>query len=145
MQLKRTHRNKKARALGRGGKRGKTSGRGTKGQKARAGHRIRPAIRDVIKKLPRRRGVTTNKRGSFFTRVNLEPVTVSLSHLVAFKAGERVTPAVLVERGVIGFRHGALPTVKLVGDAKLPKLSVALCRVSKGARAAIERAGGTIA
>ena len=35
--------------VGRGGKRGKTSGRGTKGQNARAGHRKRPEMRDIIK------------------------------------------------------------------------------------------------
>src|SRR3989338_6673813 len=42
--------------VGRGGKRGTYSGRGIKGQKARAGHRIRPALRDVIKKIPKLRG-----------------------------------------------------------------------------------------
>ncbi len=42
--------------VGRGGKRGKTSGRGTKGQDARAGHRKRPQMRDTIKKLPKLRG-----------------------------------------------------------------------------------------
>ena len=55
-QLKRNISNKKKRVVGRGGKRGKTSGRGTKGQKARAGHRIRPALRDIIKKIPKLRG-----------------------------------------------------------------------------------------
>ena len=42
--------------IGRGGKRGTTAGRGTKGQKARAGHRIRPAERDLILRLPKMRG-----------------------------------------------------------------------------------------
>ncbi len=37
--LKRVHKNKKHQQIGRGGTRGKTSGRGTKGQNARAGHR----------------------------------------------------------------------------------------------------------
>jgi len=46
----------KKRRVGRGGKRGKTSGRGMKGQKSRAGRRIRPAIRDVMKKFPKKRG-----------------------------------------------------------------------------------------
>ncbi|HEY4495498.1 MAG TPA: uL15 family ribosomal protein, partial [Candidatus Paceibacterota bacterium] len=66
MQLHQLQRNKKARKgirVGRGGKRGKTSGRGTKGQKARAGHRIRPEIRDAIKKLPKRRGYRFNPIG----------------------------------------------------------------------------------
>jgi len=42
--------------VGRGGKRGKTAGRGTKGQNARAGRKKRPELRDIIKKLPKRRG-----------------------------------------------------------------------------------------
>ena len=49
-QLKRQHKNKKARQIGRAGQRGKTSGRGTKGQNARAGHKKRPEIRDFIKR-----------------------------------------------------------------------------------------------
>lgn len=43
--------------IGRGGKRGNTSGRGQKGQKSRAGRRIRPAERDLIQRLPKLRGV----------------------------------------------------------------------------------------
>lgn len=42
--------------MGRGGKHAKTSGRGGKGQTARAGNKRRPALRDIIKKLPKRRG-----------------------------------------------------------------------------------------
>ncbi|OIO49751.1 MAG: hypothetical protein AUJ39_00315 [Parcubacteria group bacterium CG1_02_42_13] len=50
------HINKGKKRIGRGGKRGTYSGRGTKGQKARAGHRIRPAERDLIQRLPKLRG-----------------------------------------------------------------------------------------
>lgn len=145
MELKRTHPNKKSTAVGRGGKRGKTSGRGTKGQKARAGHRIRPAIRDIIKKLPRRRGVTTNKRGSFFSRAHLEPTEVRVERLSVFKAGEAVTPATLHEKRIIRKEHGTLPKVKLVGQGDVPKLSVSGVAATKGARASIEKAGGTVA
>ena len=42
--------------VGRGGKHAKTSGRGGKGQTARAGNKRRPALRDIIKKLPKNRG-----------------------------------------------------------------------------------------
>ena len=51
--LKREHPNKKARQVGRGGTRGKTAGRGGKGQTARAGNKRRPQIRDIIKKIPK--------------------------------------------------------------------------------------------
>ena len=54
--LKRTHKNKKDRIVGRGGKHAKTSGRGGKGQTARAGNKRRPEFRDIIKKLPKLRG-----------------------------------------------------------------------------------------
>ena len=54
--LKRTHKNKKDRLVGRGGKHAKTSGRGGKGQTARAGNKRRPELRDVIKRLPKNRG-----------------------------------------------------------------------------------------
>ncbi len=54
--LKRKHKNKKDRIVGRGGKHAKTSGRGGKGQTARAGNKRRPELRDIIKKLPKNRG-----------------------------------------------------------------------------------------
>ncbi len=58
--LKRTHKNKKDRIVGRGGKHAKTSGRGGKGQTARAGNKRRPELRDIIKKLPKLRGYQFN-------------------------------------------------------------------------------------
>lgn len=54
--LKRQFKNKKDRLVGRGGKHAKTSGRGGKGQTARAGNKRRPELRDIIKKLPKNRG-----------------------------------------------------------------------------------------
>ncbi|MDP2789016.1 MAG: hypothetical protein Q8O46_03125 [bacterium] len=54
--LKRLHKNKKDRIVGRGGKHAKTAGRGGKGQTARAGNKRRPELRDIIKKLPKNRG-----------------------------------------------------------------------------------------
>ena len=47
---------KRSRQVGRGGTRGKTSGRGTKGQNARAGRKKRPEMRDIIKRIPNLRG-----------------------------------------------------------------------------------------
>lgn len=54
--LKRKTPNYKSQQVGRGGTRGKTSGRGTKGQNARAGHKNRPELRDTIKRVPKLRG-----------------------------------------------------------------------------------------
>ncbi len=58
--LKRKHKNKKDRIVGRGGKHAKTAGRGGKGQTARAGNKRRPELRDIIKKLPKQRGYQFN-------------------------------------------------------------------------------------
>lgn len=55
-EVKRKTANRDGKYVGRGGKRGKTSGKGTKGQNSRAGRKFRPQIRDVIKKIPKARG-----------------------------------------------------------------------------------------
>ncbi|HEU0085582.1 MAG TPA: hypothetical protein VFQ59_01335 [Candidatus Paceibacterota bacterium] len=59
-ELKRKNKNKKDRIVGRGGKHAKTSGRGGKGQTARAGNKRRPELRDIIKRLPKKRGYKFN-------------------------------------------------------------------------------------
>ena len=64
--LKRQHKNKKDRIVGRGGKHAKTSGRGGKGQTARAGNKRRPELRDIIKKLPKNRGYQFKSIQKFF-------------------------------------------------------------------------------
>lgn len=48
--------------VGRGGKRGTTSGKGQKGQKSRSGRRIRPAERDLIIRIPKLRGFAQEAR-----------------------------------------------------------------------------------
>jgi ribosomal protein L15 len=69
--LKRLHKNKKDRLVGRGGKHAKTSGRGGKGQTARAGNKRRPELRDIIKKLPKNRGYSfKSKKKPFFLRAD---------------------------------------------------------------------------
>ena len=131
------------RRVGRGGKRGKTSGRGTKGQNARAGRKKRPEWRDIIKKLPKRRGFGKN-RGRTVDNTREDAVTISLSRLeTAFDAGAEVSTKTLQERGVIHARSKA--PVKIVGEGTLTKkLTVKGIPASKSARAAIEKAGGTI-
>ncbi len=130
--------------VGRGGKRGKTSGRGGKGQTARAGHHIRPEVRDFIKKLPKRRGHGVNR--SRTVRTNRIAVTaVNLAALEAhFIAGESVTPATLLAKGVVRRAKGRAPLVKILGVGEVTKaLTVKGCTLSSVAKAAIEKAGGT--
>ena len=55
-ELQPNYYNKDAKRIARGGKRGRTSGRGQKGQKSRSGRKIRPAIRDFVQRLPKLRG-----------------------------------------------------------------------------------------
>lgn len=138
-ELKRKNENYKRRSIGRGGKRGKTSGRGTKGQNARAGRKKRPEIRDFIKRMPKLRGYAFK---SFAPRA----VPVSLSMLEkAFKSGDRVEPKTLVEKGLVEKIDGNFPRVKiLVGGEITKKLIVSDCEVSKGAKAALEKAGGAV-
>ncbi len=131
-----------AKRVGRGGKRGKTSGRGTKGQKARAGHRMRPEMRDIIKKIPKRRGFGKN-RGRTVNDGRLDTTAVSLLSLVlAFTDGEEVTPAALRAKGLV--RRGK--SIKILGSGKLDrKLIIKDCAVSLPARASIAEAGGSVA
>jgi large subunit ribosomal protein L15 len=140
--LKPKTKRKKMSQIGRGGKRGKTSGRGTKGQKARSGHKIRPELRDYIKKLPKLRGHGKNTNFS----IQAKPVVVSVGDLeIAYKAGEIVTPTTLVQKGVIETAKGRNPEVKILSNGEISiKLTVSGCAVSESAKALIEKAGGTV-
>ena len=140
--------NKKNPPVGRGGKRGKTSGRGGKGQTARAGHKIRPEVRDLIKKLPKRRGYGKNRART--VRTNRVPTSVvNVATLdAAYRAGETVSPATLLAKGLMRRVKGRAPAVKILGVAPKEGLTKTLhirgCALSASARAAIVAAGGTI-
>lgn len=127
------------RRVGRGGKRGTTSGRGTKGQKARSGAKIRPAIRDVMKKLPKQRGYR-------FRPFRVKAVVIDLARLAGqFPSGATVDPAALLKAGVVRKMKGRLPAIKILGNAAVAKqLHVRGILLSSAARARIEEAGGTI-
>lgn len=142
--LKKPRTQKTTQRVGRGGKRGKTSGRGHKGQKQHGGHGIRPEIRDMIKKLPKRRGFGKNRARTVNSeRAVFQPV--NFTALSVFAAGETVSPQTLVEKGVLSKEKGRLPQVKILARGELKtKLTFSQCAVSESARAAIEKAGGTI-
>ena len=131
--------------VARGGKRGKTSGRGGKGQTARAGNKRRPEWRDIIKKLPKLRGRGKNSNKTVVTNVQ-KPEVVNLRALEsAFKAGEAVTPATLIEKGVVATWSGKIPRIKILGEGVLTvALKVSGCAISESAIKAIEKAGGTV-
>ncbi len=138
--LKRTHKNKKDRLVGRGGKHAKTSGRGGKGQTARAGNKRRPELRDIIKKLPKNRGYA-------FKSFEIKPVGVSLDKIVkALPGGGKVTPAILMELNVIKKRKGSVPEVKVLNGKENfnVRIEVSLCWVSDSAKEKILKMGGTV-
>lgn len=140
-----THKNRKNPPVGRGGKRGKTSGRGGKGQTARAGHKIRPEMRDLIKKLPKRRGHGKNRARTVRTdRLVYAPVNV-LALEARFSAGEVITPATLLSSGLVRREGGRVPAVKILGMGEITKaFTIKSCAVSASARRGIEKAGGSV-
>jgi large subunit ribosomal protein L15 len=73
-ELKLKDKKKRKKRVGRGGKRGTYSGRGQKGQKARAGHRIKPAEKYLIYKLPKLRGIKNKPKSE-------KPIIFNLSDL----------------------------------------------------------------
>jgi large subunit ribosomal protein L15 len=141
--LKRHTKRKTSTQVGRGGKRGKTSGRGTKGQNARAGRKKRPELRDIIKKIPKMRGRGKNSFKAFRTKATV----VNLSELAnVVKAGDTINPAFLVEKNIIQKINGRTPSVKILGNGEIAvAVNVSGCTVSSSAKAAIEKAGGKIA
>jgi large subunit ribosomal protein L15 len=135
----------KDRRVGRGGKRGKTSGKGHKGQKSRAGHKIRPAERDIIKRLPKLRGHGKN-RARTVNSSKVKPAVVNLRELeIGFIDGDRVAPKTLAVKKLIPTPSGRYPKVKILGYGTLTKkLTIADCEISKSAKEAIEKAGGKV-
>lgn len=134
------------RRVGRGqsSTRGKQSGRGGKGQTARAGHKIRPEMRDIIKKLPKRRGYGKN-RGRTVNPSRKDAIPVSLTVLAKlFAEGAEVTPKILNEKRIIRARGPLFPPVKIMGGTIDKKLNFKGCAVSATARIAIEKAGGSV-
>ncbi len=137
-----TKRTSNTQRVGRGGTRGKTSGRGTKGQKSRAGHKIRPEIRDRIKKIPKRRGYGKNRSRTIRTnRVTSTPVSLSMIEEY-FNIGETVSPYTLLKKKVIRSRRGG---IKILATGTLTKkITVIGCATSATAKKSIEAVGGTI-
>ncbi|HEY4479615.1 MAG TPA: uL15 family ribosomal protein [Candidatus Paceibacterota bacterium] len=140
--LKRVHKNKKRTIVGRGGKRGKTSGRGTKGQKARAGRKIRPEMRDMIKRLPKLRGRGKNIFKSFAI-----PAKVIGLDLIEknFSNGDTISPTSLREKNLVSGLNGRSLRIKILGAENFSKkVTVVDCTVSANARLMVEKAGGKI-
>jgi len=144
-QLKRKNPNTKKIKVGRGGKRGKTSGRGHKGQKSRAGRKLRPEIRDMIKKIPKKRGHGKNRSNSY-NASNTKPIGINLSVLdEAYESGDHVTPRSLISHGVVSKIKGKNPKIKILGGGELKKkINIEGLSFSNSAKEKILKAGGNI-
>jgi len=137
-QLKSKHKKKKKR-IGRGGKKGTYAGRGIKGQKSRAGRKMKPAIRELIKRYPKLRGYRRQKILKNLVAVNLRVLNEK------FESGAEITPEILVEKRIIRKRGGKIPLVKILGKTPLvKKFNVKAFAFSASAKKAIEEAGGKV-
>jgi large subunit ribosomal protein L15 len=122
---------------GQGSGRGKTATRGHKGSKSRSGYGVRPGFEGGQMPLQRR----LPKRG-FNNIFRKEYTIVQVRDLEAFEAGTRVDRETLAEAGLIGKRD---ILVKVLANGELSKsLTVAVDKVSAGAKKKIEAAGGTV-
>ncbi len=138
-RLKPAHGAKKRKKIvgrGRGSGHGKTSGRGHKGQNARASGGVRPGFEGGQMPLIRR----VPKRGFTFTPKPKYAV-VSLERLSGFPTGSEVTPALLEEKRLVNHKKKIL--VKVLGDGELKHpLTIKAHAFSKSALEKIKKAGG---
>ena len=116
---------------------GKNGGSGNKGQKSRSGGGVRPGFEGgqnpIYRRLPKR-GFTNLSRVVY--------ATVNVRDLNKLDDGTVVTPALLVEKGLVSSDY---KLVKVLGNGELTKkLSVSANKFSKSAEEAIKSAGGSV-
>ena len=133
-----SRKNKKRVGRGNGSGHGTFSGRGCKGQKARAGYKMRPGFEGgqlpLIKRLPRKRGFTNIFRTGYSV--------VNMSKLNVFESGTEVTPEKLLSAGLV--KSLRLPVkILAAGDISHP-LVVKAHKFSTAAKAKIEAVGGSV-
>jgi large subunit ribosomal protein L15 len=122
---------------GNGSGHGTYSGRGQKGQKARAGGKMRPGFEGgqlpLIKRLPKKRG--------FYNRFRTEYEIVNLTQLNIFQPGSEITGEKLIS---MGFIKSISKPVKVLAEGELDRpLKVKVQKYSATAKEKIEAAGGT--
>lgn len=126
--------------LGRGigSGRGKTSGRGTKGQKARgkvsAG--FIGGTLPLYKKLPFKRGIGNSKKSA-------KLLPIKLSKLSGLKAGTEVDLQSLVENRIVSAKE-VKKGIKIMADGELKVALTIKLPISASAAKEVERAGGKV-
>ena len=134
-ELRPIHKSKKSKRVGRGGKHGTYSGKGIKGQKARAGKRLKPVIRELIKRYPKLRGCRFKSKfqsASWRTKIAIVNLEVLEKR---FNDGDKISPEILAEKGIIAKIKGRIPKVKILGKGKITKkLIIENCQLSENVR-----------
>ena len=117
---------------------GKTAGKGSNGQKSRAGGGTKPGFEGGQMPIIRR----TPKRGFSNYPFKKEYAIINLDVLNRFEEGTVVTPELLLETGLVS---KMLDGLKVLGNGNLEKkISVEAHKVSKSAQKAIEEKGGSV-
>ncbi|HSX09214.1 MAG TPA: 50S ribosomal protein L15 [Candidatus Saccharimonadales bacterium] len=131
---------KKRVGQGHGSGRGKTSGRGTKGQKARNKVAIyfEGGALPLTKRLPFLRGKGRNRS------LQEKPLVINVAALNIFSKGTVVTTESLVKARLITEDMGKQSRIKILGDGELQVALTVKVPVSKGASEKILKAGGTV-
>lgn len=133
--LKHTTKRKKEKRVGRGGKRGTYSGGGEKGQRKRSGHRIRPAERDLIMRLPKLRGIK-------HPPVEAPARVINVGDLEKMFKETTITRKLLLEKKIIVSLHAP---VKILANGDVKKAFVFEgIPASVSAKTKIEKAGGSV-
>ena|SRR3989344_7339550 len=147
--LKSNNKKKTTKRVGRGGKRGTYSGHGSKGQKARAGARIRPGFRGgdspIWKLFPKQRGATkkVEVKHRTFSLSRTKPAVINLNKVnINFKEGEVVSPRSLIQKGLISTNKNK---IKVLGEGVLgKKLKFSKLLLSKSVIDKIEKSGSVV-
>lgn len=133
-QLKPVHRRKTRKRIGRGGKKGMSSGFGV----GKMGMK-QPRIREVLKRYPKLKGYRVKKLYSPREVVNLKTLENK------FENGAIINPRTLAEKKIIRTIQGSVPEIKILGAGELTKaFTIDHCKISKSAREKIEKAGGIV-
>ncbi len=136
---KTTQRADKRLGRGIGSGKGKTSGKGTKGQKARGKIPLgfTSGALPLFRVLPLLRGWGNRK-------VSAEATVIHLDELKVFSAGEVVDLENLIKKGVVSEKSAHRSGVKILGNGLIDKKLTVKVPVSAHARSIIEKAGGSV-
>jgi large subunit ribosomal protein L15 len=134
---------KRLQRIGRSGKRGSYSGRGVKGQRSRSGHRIRPAERDIILKIPKMRGFRNKEKQDAPIAFNLGLLSIKLKSHV--KAGVPLEVSYALLKTAKLLKKDYKRKVKILGTGEIAfPIAISGFEVSATAKEKIEKAGGSV-